>query len=127
MALVVDVTHATDHPNADKKKYGDFKLGGGPIISRGSAANPKVVDLLITTAEEQKIPYTLAAAPSDTGTDADAIYSARQGIATGLVSIPNRYMHSPNEMVALADLDRAARLLAAFARKVTTRTDFTPR
>ncbi|KPJ94328.1 MAG: endoglucanase [Gemmatimonas sp. SG8_17] len=127
VALVVDVTHATDHPNADKKKYGDFKLGGGPIISRGSAANPRVVELLIVTAEEQKIPYTLAAAPSDTGTDADAIYSARQGIATGLVSIPNRYMHSPNEMVALADLERAARLLAAFARKVTARTDFTPR
>ncbi len=127
VALVVDVTHATDHPNADKKKYGDFKLGGGPIISRGSAANPKVVELLIATADEQKLPYTLAAAPSDTGTDADAIYSARQGIATGLVSIPNRYMHSPNEMVALADLERAARLLAAFTRKVTAQTDFTPR
>ncbi|UCG86986.1 MAG: M42 family metallopeptidase [Gemmatimonadota bacterium] len=127
VALIVDVTHATDHPNADKKKYGDFKLGGGPIISRGSATNPKVVELLIATAEEKKIPFTLAAAPSDTGTDADAIYSARQGIATGLVSIPNRYMHSPNEMVALADLDRTAGLMAAFARKVTARTDFTPR
>jgi endoglucanase len=78
-------------------------------------------------AEERKIPYTLAAAPSDTGTDADAIYSARRGIATGIVSIPNRYMHSPNEMVDISDLDRAAKLLAAFARKVTTRTDFTPR
>jgi putative aminopeptidase FrvX len=126
VALVVDVSHATDHPNADKKKYGDFKLGGGPIISRGSATNPRVVALLIEVAEEQKIPYTLAAAPSDTGTDADSIYSARQGIATGLVSIPNRYMHSPNEMVALTDLERAARLLAAFARKVTEETDFTP-
>jgi endoglucanase len=127
VALVVDVTHATDHPNADKKKYGDFKLGGGPVISRGSATNAKVVDLLIAAAEAKKIPYTLAAAPSDTGTDADAIHSARQGIATGLVSISNRYMHSPNEMVDLADLERAAQLLAAFTRTVTARMDFTPR
>ena len=127
VALVVDVTNATDHPNADKKKYGDFKLGGGPVISRGSATNAKVVDLLIATAEAKKIPYTLAAAPSDTGTDADAIHSARQGIATGLVSISNRYMHSPNEMVDLADLERGAQLLAAFTRRVTARTDFTPR
>jgi putative aminopeptidase FrvX len=126
VAIVVDVIHATDHPNVEKKRYGDYKLGGGPVISRGSAANPIVVELLIETAEEQKIPYTLAAAPSDTGTDADAIHSARHGIATGLVSIPNRYMHSPNEMVDKADLDRTAKLLAAFARKVTPKTDFTP-
>jgi len=127
VALVVDVTHATDHPSAEKKKHGDYKLGGGPVLFRGSAANPVVVELLTKVAEEKKIPYTLAAAPSDTGTDADAIYSARHGIATGIVSIPNRYMHSPNEMIDLSDLDRAAKLLAAFARKVTTRTDFTPR
>ena len=126
VALVVDLTHATDHPNADKKRHGDCCLGGGPVISRGSAANPKVVEMLIDVAESQKIPYTLAAAPGDTGTDADSIYCARQGIATGLVSIPNRYMHSPNEMVDLRDVDRAAKLLAAFARKVTPKTDFTP-
>ncbi len=126
VAVVVDVCHATDHPDADKKKHGDFKLGGGPVISRGSAANPQVVEMLIKTAEAQRIPYSLAAAPSDTGTDADAIFSARQGIATGLVSIPNRYMHSPNEMVDMADVERAAKLLAAFARRVTGKTDFTP-
>ncbi|KPJ94167.1 MAG: endoglucanase [Gemmatimonas sp. SG8_17] len=127
VAVVVDVCHATDHPDADKKRHGDFGLGGGPVISRGSAANPQVVELLIQTAETQRIPYSLAAAPSDTGTDADAIFSARQGIATGLVSIPNRYMHSPNEMVDMADVERAAKLLATFARRVTSKTDFTPR
>ncbi len=126
VAVVVDVCHATDHPDAEKKRHGDFKLGGGPVISRGSAANPQVVEMLIETAEAQRIPHSLAAAPSDTGTDADAIFSARQGIATGLVSIPNRYMHSPNEMVDLADVERAAKLLAAFARRVTGKTDFTP-
>ncbi len=127
VAVVVDVTHATDHPSVEKKRYGDFKLGGGPVISRGSAVNPRVAEMLVETAEDRKIPYTLAAAPSDTGTDADSIYTARQGIATGLVSIPNRYMHSPNEMVDIADLERAARLLAAFARRVSSRSDFTPR
>ncbi len=126
VAVVVDLTHATDHPNADKKRFGDFKLGGGPVITRGSSVNPKVADLLIQVAESRKIPFSLAAAPSDTGTDADSIFTARQGIATGLISIAIRYMHSPNEMIDLADVDRAATLLAEFARKVTDRTDFTP-
>jgi endoglucanase len=126
-AIVVDVTHATDHPNAEKKKYGDFKLGGGPVLSRGSSVNPLVVELLIGVAEKHEIPYALAAAPSDTGTDADSIFTARHGIATGLVSIPNRYMHSPNEMVDLADLERTAKLLAGFARQINDGVDFTPR
>ena len=73
------------------------------------------------------MPYTIQAAPRDTGTDADAIYNAMRGIPTGLVSVPNRYMHSPNEMVALEDLDRAADLLAAFARKLEPGIDFIPR
>jgi putative aminopeptidase FrvX len=127
VAIVVDVIHATDHPSANKKRHGDIKLGGGPVLSRGSAANPRVVDLLVDTAEALKIPYTLTAAPRDTGTDADAIFTATRGIATGVISVPNRYMHSPNEMVDKKDLDRAAKLLAAFARRVTGRTDFTPR
>lgn len=126
VAVVVDVIHATDHPSVDKKEHGDVKVGGGPVLSRGSTINPRVFDLLVETADKEKIPYTLSAAPRNTGTDADAIYSALKGIATGLVSVPNRYMHSPNELVDAADLDRAARLLAAFARRVTTRTDFTP-
>ncbi|SRR5581483_5935771 len=126
-AVVVDVTHATDYPGVDKKRHGDIKLGGGVVLTRGSAINPVVFDLLVAAAEAEKIPYTIQAAPKSTGTDADAIYTAHRGIATGLVSIPNRYMHSPNEMVALADLERAARLLAAFARSLGTRTDFVPR
>jgi endoglucanase len=126
VALVVDVTHATDHPHVDKNIHGDVKIGDGPVLSRGSAVNPTVFDLLVEVAEQAKIPYQLQAAPGDTGTDADAIHMVRRGIPTGLVSVPNRYMHSPNEMVDLADLDRAARLLAAFARRVTPKTDFTP-
>jgi endoglucanase len=127
VALVVDVTHATDWPGADKKQGGDHKLGGGPVFSRGSAVNPVVFDTLVRCAEEEQIPYTVQAAPRDTGTDADAIHNALRGIPTGLVSVPNRYMHSPNEMVAIVDLERAAKLLAAFARKLTPKSDFVPR
>jgi endoglucanase len=126
-AIVVDVTHATDYPGIEKKRHGDIRLGGGVVLSRGSAVNGAVFDLLVGAAEQEKIPFTIQAAPKYTGTDADAIYTAHRGIATGLVSVPNRYMHSPNEMVALEDLDRAARLLAAFARSVSAETDFVPR
>jgi len=127
VAIVVDVTHATDYPGADKKHAGDHKLGGGVVLSRGSSVSSAVFDLLAECAEQAKIPYTIQAAPRDTGTDADAIYNAMRGIPTGLVSVPNRYMHSPNEMVALEDLDRAADLLAAFARRLEPGTDFIPR
>lgn len=127
VALVVDVTHATDYPGAEKKYAGDHKLAGGVVLSRGSSVSPVVFDMLVDCAEKAGIPYTIQAAPRDTGTDADAIYNAMKGIPTGLVSVPNRYMHSPNEMVALQDLDRAADLLAAFARHLEPGIDFIPR
>ncbi|MGH7702363.1 MAG: M42 family metallopeptidase [Gemmatimonadales bacterium] len=127
IAVVVDVTHATDYPGVEKRKHGDIKLGGGPVLTRGAAVNGAVFDLLVETAEREKIPFAIEAAPRDTSTDADAIFTAHRGVATALVSVPNRYMHSPNEMVALSDLEFTARLLAAFARKVTPKTDFVPR
>jgi endoglucanase len=126
VALVVDVTHATDWPGAEKKRAGEHKLGGGPVLARGSAVSPVVFELLVACAEHEKIPYSIQAAPHDTGTDADAIYNALRGIPTGLVSVPNRYMHSPNEMVAREDLARAARLLAAFARTLDPKLSFIP-
>lgn len=126
-AVVVDVTHATDFPGAEKKRHGEVKLGGGPVLPRGSAVSPVVFELLVEAAEAEAIPYTLSAAPRMTGTDADAIFTAHRGIPTGLVSIPNRYMHSPNEMVAWEDLHQAARLLAAFARRLTPDTEFIAR
>ncbi|HET9275231.1 MAG TPA: M20/M25/M40 family metallo-hydrolase [Gemmatimonadales bacterium] len=124
VAIVVDVTHATDTPGVEAKKHGEVKLGGGPVLSRGSAVNPRVFDALVDTAEAEGIPYALQAAPRHTGTDADSIFTAHRGVATGLVSVPLRYMHSPNELVALEDLERAARLLAAFARRVTPGASF---
>lgn len=126
-AIVVDVTHATDSPSIEKKRHGDVALGSGPVLSRGAAVNPVVCDLLIEVAEAEQIPYTVQAAPRSTGTDADAIFTAHRGIATGLVSVPLRYMHSPSEMAALTDITHAARLLAAFARRVDGSRDFVPR
>lgn len=126
-ALVVDVTHATDTPGIEKKQHGDVALGGGPVLSRGSVVNDRVFDLLVETADAEGIPYTVQAAARDTGTDADAIFSAHRGVATGLVSVPLRYMHTPNELVALPDLERAARLLAGFARRLGPATDFVVR
>ncbi|MFI5279483.1 MAG: M42 family metallopeptidase [Gemmatimonadales bacterium] len=125
-AIVVDVTHATDYPGVEKKEIGDFKLGGGPVISRGSSVNRVVFDQLVAAAENGKIPYAIEAAPRGTSTDADQIFTARRGVATGLVSVPCRYMHSPNEMVSLEDLDRAAELLAAWVMRLTKDTSFIP-
>jgi endoglucanase len=126
VAIVVDVTHATDYPGVDKRRYGDYRLGGGPVLSRGASVSEVVFELLAATAEAEGIPYGIEAASHDTHTDAEAIFNAHRGVATALVSVPNRYMHSPNEMVALEDLDRTARLLAAFARRLTPETDFVP-
>lgn len=127
MALVVDVTFATDHPQIEKKEIGEAKIGGGPVLTRGSIISPVVFNLLRKTAEENKIPFTIHAAGRDTSTDADAIHIAREGVATALVSVPNRYMHSPNELVSLKDVDAIADLLALTCRAVTSETDFTAR
>jgi endoglucanase len=127
MAIVVDVTFATDHPGIEKKEVGDHPIGSGPVLTRGSIISPVVFNILRSTADELELPYTLHAAGRDTGTDADAIHVAREGIATAVLSVPNRYMHSPNELVSLEDLDRAATLIAAACRKVARGTDFTER
>ncbi len=127
MAIVVDVTFATDHPGVEKKELGHSPLGSGPVLTRGSVISPVAFRILRDTAEIARIPFTLHAAGRETSTDADAIHLAREGVATALVSIPNRYMHSPNEMVSLVDLDHAAALLAAACRAVTAATDFTAR
>ena len=127
MAIVVDVTFAIDHPGVEKKEYGEAAIEAGPVLTRGSIISPVVFELLRKTAEEKKIPFSLHAAGRETSTDADAIHIAREGVATALVSVPNRYMHSPNELVSIQDLDHAADLIAHTCRTVTAKTDFTAR
>jgi endoglucanase len=127
VAVVVDVTFSTDVPDIEKKELGDHRIGGGPVLSRGSASHPVVFERLMEAAEAEKIPHTYQAAPRSTRTDADGIHLVRFGVPTGLVSVPNRYMHSPNELVSLGDLERASRLLAAFVRRLDPDADFRPR
>ncbi len=127
VAIAVDVTFSTDVPDVEKKELGEHKLGGGPVLSRGSASHDGVFEMLAGIAEEEGIPYTVQAAPKATRTDADAIYLTRQGVPSCVVSVPNRYMHSPNEVVSLEDVHNAARLIAAFVRRLGPDTDFTPR
>jgi len=119
LALVVDVGHATDHPDCDNRKFGETKLSGGPIICRGPNINSKVYAGLIKAATKLKIPYQLDADPRPTGTDARSIQIARGGVATGLVSIPLRYMHTPSEVVDLEDVERCVKLFVEFAKAVT--------
>lgn len=114
-AIAVDVGHATDSPDCDLRKYGSFKQGGGPIICRGPNINPIIFQRILDCAEEHKIPYQIEADPRPTGTDARAIQVAQAGIATGLLSIPLRYMHTPSEMVDLEDIEHTVQLLVAVA------------
>jgi endoglucanase len=125
VALAVDVTDATDVPEADVKGWGESKLGEGPVINRGSTINPKVFDLLVETAESEGIRYTVNVSAGTTDTDMDAAYASRAGIATGLISLATRYIHTPTEVVALEDVEATARLVAAFAQRLEPGLDFT--
>jgi endoglucanase len=124
VALAVDVTHATDVPGADPKDEGAHGLGTGPAIGRGATINPRVFELLAETAEAESIPYTIEVSTGSTSTDMDAMYLSRAGVATGLVSIPLRYMHSPIEIVSLDDVERCIKLIAAFARRLDAQASF---
>lgn len=126
VGIALDVCHAVDYPDADKRRVGDIALGRGPVIARGANINPRVFELLIRTAREEGIPHQIEAAPAGTGTDANAMQLNKAGMATGLVSVPLRYMHTPCEVLSLVDLENACRLCAAFALRVTGEIDWTP-
>jgi len=125
VALAVDVTGATDIPDGDPKLDGEAKLGGGPIVNRGSTINPKVFELLVETAEAEGIGYTINVSAGDTHTDMDAAYASRSGVATGLISLATRYIHTPGEVVSLDDVEATVRLVAAFAQRLEPGLDFT--
>lgn len=115
LAVAVDVGHATDHPDCDNRKYGETKLGGGPIICRGPNINPLIYQRLVKAAKKLDLPHQFEADPRPTGTDARAIQMGRGGVATGLISVPLRYMHTPNEVVDLMDVERCVQLLVQFS------------
>ncbi|NLB35672.1 MAG: M42 family metallopeptidase [Elusimicrobia bacterium] len=117
IGIAIDVAFATDHPGMDKRTIGDMKLGAGPVIARGPNINHKVFDLLIKSAKKTKIPYQVDGVPRGTGTDANAIQITKSGVATGLLSIPLRYMHTPVEVINSKDLEYTVILLKEFIKQ----------
>lgn len=124
IAIAVDVGHATDHPDCDHRKFGKFALGKGPIIARGPNINPGIFDRLVKIAEKHGIPYQVEAEARPTPTDARVLQMTRGGVATGLISIPLRYMHTPSEVVDLNDIENAVRLLTEFVAGIRKTDDF---
>jgi len=126
VGIALDVTHATDTPTVDKKISGDVKLGAGPAVGKGPNMNMKLVDALLDVAEANSIPYQLCAENRITGTDAASIQVSRSGVATALISIPNRYMHTPVEIVSWDDMNAAADLLARYCESITPDVSYIP-
>jgi endoglucanase len=126
-AIAVDMGQALDYPGIDPREYGVLDVGKGPGVSRGANTNPVVFDMLQKAAEKDGIPYQISITPGTSPTDAKALLVSRGGIATGLLEVPLRYMHTPSEVVSLADVEACAQLLAAYCRAVTPETDFAAR
>lgn len=126
VAIAIDLTHATDHPEGDKKREVEVTMGGGAVLARGTTLNEKVVRGLQDAARRLGINPPVQGTAAATWTDADPIVKAAHGAATGLVSVPGRYMHSPNEIVSLADVEQAAAIIAEFVSSITPETDFRP-
>ena len=126
VAIAIDVTHATDYPSGDKRGNSDVALGGGPVLTRGSSVTPAVYRGLRDAAKRLGLDLPVQGSAIQTWTDADAMIRAGHGTAAGLISIPNRYMHSPNEMVSLADLDACAQVIAEFIRGLAPDADLRP-
>lgn len=127
VGIAVDVGFATDSPGSDPKRIGKCCLGKGPALHRGPNMNPNLERLLEDTGRKKKIPFQITAEPGATGTDANAMQVTRRGVATALVSIPNRYMHTPVEVVSLKDLENTSRLLAEFLTGLKASTSFIPK
>jgi len=125
-AIAIDVTFASDHPETDPKKIGTVKLGSGPVLHRGPNINPIIEKELFKIAKAKKIPYQLTAEARATGTDANAIQLSRSGAATGLISIPNRYMHTPVEVISTKDLDNCIKLITEFLIAHPANRDYRP-
>ena len=129
VGIAVDVGHATDMPGMgkEKKTAGDIKMGAGPIVTRGPNINTRMYERIVETARSREIPFQLHAYPRPTGTDARAIQTTRAGVATGLIGVPNRYMHSPGEVVHLDDVENCARLIAETIAGIDENTSFLPK
>ncbi len=127
VAIAVDVTHTTDYPDADKKRFGDTCLGGGPVLNRGANMNPVVTERLLAASKAARLKCQMLGLPEPSGTDAAAMQVVRGGVASSVVGVPLRYMHTPIEVLDLRDLEAVARLLAKFCADLKPGTDFIPK
>jgi len=127
VGICVEVDFATDQPDVEKKHNGEVALGKGPILARGANINPPLFELLSTAAEKEKIAIQHTASPRATGTDANVMQISRNGVATALVKIPLRYMHTSVETISLGDLEDAAKLIVAALGRITSKEEFIPR
>jgi len=127
VGICVEVDFATDQPDVEKKHNGEVALGKGPILARGANINPPLFELLSTAAEKEKIAIQHTASPRATGTDANVMQISRGGVATALVKIPLRYMHTSVETISLGDLEDAAKLIVAALGRITSKEEFIPR
>jgi endoglucanase len=123
-AIVVDVTPATDYPGGDPRRAGRLELGAGAMIGRGTMLSPPLVELLARAALEEEIAHAFEVYTRVTMTDADEILRSRGGVPTGLLSVPTRYVHSPNELCDLADVEAVVRVIVAFAKRLDRETTF---
>jgi endoglucanase len=126
LGIGVDVTHATDCPTIDRREHGAVDLGKGPVIFRGPNVNPVLFDLLCSLARARALPYQVKGAPRGTANDTNVLQLTRAGVATAAIGIPNRYMHTPVEIVSLDDVDVAAELVAELVATTAADTSFTP-
>ncbi len=126
VGICVEVDFATDQPDVEKKHNGEVALGKGPILARGANINPHLLELLLAAAGKEKIDIQHTASPRGTGTDANVMQISRGGVATALVKIPLRYMHTSIETVSLCDMESAARLIVATLGKISSREEFIP-
>jgi endoglucanase len=117
VAVAIDVYDATDIPDADVHGSGEHPLGM-PALGRGAPLSPRIFELLYETAEQEKIECSVEVVTGSTHTDADAYHLSRAGVATGLVSVPTRYIHTPTEVVSLDDVEASIKLLVAFAGRL---------
>lgn len=126
VGIAIDVTHGNDFPTSSKTKHGEVDLGKGPVLTRGANVTPAVEKMLISTAKKHNIPLQIEANGGGTGTDANIMQMTKSGMATGLISIPLRYMHTPSEVISTEDLENAARLIARFIEELESGTNWTP-
>jgi putative aminopeptidase FrvX len=124
VAIVTDVCHDTNTPMIDKKIEGDLKMGSGPVIAYAPAVQNKLRELIVNTAEENKIPFQRHATSRVTGTDTDAFAYSNGGVASALISLPLRYMHTTVEMVHRDDVEHVIKLIYESLLKIENNETF---